>query len=42
LDIAGVVGSPTRAVVDLEPGPGSLVELGTDITIYSQILGQQG
>jgi serine/threonine-protein kinase len=41
LDIAGVVGSPTRAVVDLEPGPGSLVELGTDITIYSQFLGQQ-
>jgi serine/threonine-protein kinase len=40
LDIAGVVGSPTRDVVDLDPGPGSLVELGTDVTIYSQFLGQ--
>ena len=40
LDIAGVVGSPNREVVDLDPGPGSFVELGTDVTIYSQFLGQ--
>ena len=40
LYIAGVVGSPNREVVDLDPGPGSFVELGTDVTIYSQFLGQ--
>ena len=28
-----------REVVDLDPGPGSLVEAGTDITIYSRFLG---
>jgi len=39
LEIAGVVGSPTQAVVDLDPGPGSFVEVGTDVTIYSVILG---
>jgi serine/threonine-protein kinase len=39
LDIAGVVGSPNRAVVDLDPVPGSLVEVGTDVTIYSRFLG---
>jgi serine/threonine-protein kinase len=38
-DIAGVVGSPNRAVVDLDPGPGSLVQTGTDITIYTVFLG---
>ena len=41
-EIAGVVGSPNREVVDTDPRPGSFVQTGTDVTIYTVFLGGDG